>query len=479
MAAGTFMNSYAITSFFISVFLLFPVSAGAKIPFCQDKQPPNIIIIAVDTLRADHLGCYGYYRPTSPHIDRLASEGVLFEQCYSPSAWTLPSFMSMFTGLMPEVHKCTYFRCPPLADSIPTLPEQFKARGYFCGAVVCNGLVGGRYGFYRGFDIYDDYSVFLDVGINSFAETLYDDHRNIGNVVFGDIVTHHTKCLIERADKSGKPLFLFILYYAPHNEYIPPHPYNMLYDPDYQGRVSGYNIKDFKNSPPDGRDLQHVIARYDGEITYVDNQIGEILQKINDISDPNNTITILVSDHGEAFAEHGKMIHGNSAYREEVHVPMIWKWPGVLAKGHRVRAPVSTLDIAKTLKELIPLETLHLLQGESLWPGLSGGNMPEDRPVFSREGDHIAITLNNLRCHFNKGYELYDISKDPREQHKLAESSNSHFLASMKISLEKFQCECTNIHSFYHGKQVKQKVEILPLTEEEKRRLESLGYIGK
>lgn len=466
-------------------FAMFPLLAMAVVicnsqaenqaPPC--KQSPNVILIAIDTLRADHLGCYGYSRPVSPHIDALAAEGVRFERCYSTAAWTLPSFMSIFTGLMPAVHGCTSSGCAPLSHSIPTLPEQFKACGYFCGAVVCNPYVSGRYGFCRGFDIYDDYSVFLEAGVEGFADTLFEENRGFKTVVTGNIVTSQAKHLLERAQKSGRPFFLFILYYDPHNDYVPPAPYDRIYDPEYRGLFYGHDMDQFIHSPPADRDLQHLIARYDGEISYEDAQIGELLQKVNEISDPNFTLTILVSDHGEAFAEHGKMLHGNHAYREEVWVPMIWRWPGILPPGHRVRSPVSTLDIAKTFQELMRFEKLDLLQGETLWPGLWGGQPTQNRLVFSQEKGQYTITRDTLRYHMKgKNEELYDLRKDPWEQSNLLPSARPQLLVSLQEAMAKFSSECTEIHTLYHKNVAPTPVHLTP---EEIRRLKSLGYVGK
>ena len=458
------MSSRAERNLVFLVFALFPFMAGADDVAPQISRPPNIVFVAIDTLRNDHLGCYGYHRRVSPNIDALASQGVLFEQCYSVASWTLPSFMSMFTGLMPVVHGCTSQDCQALSRAIPTLPEQFKQRGYFCAAVVSNPYVNGKYGFKRGFDEYDDYSVFLEAELALFSVDVHQDRGSVQDVVTGDIVTQQAKLLMDRAKASGKPFFLFILYFDPHESYIPPPPYNKMFDPDYQGKIDGRGVSSMRYSPPTGRDLQHLTAQYDGEIAYTDAKVGELLKKLDSISEPTNTITILVSDHGEAFGEHGMLLHGNNAYREEICIPMIWRWPGVLPRGHRVRAPVSNIDIATTLKELMHFEKLKPIQGESLWPGLLGGQLPGDRPIFSQKAfgssfTHLALTLGNLRCHARfedkldekTGFALYDLSQDPWEQNNVIGTRRLQ-IPGMKSSIARSSTRWNPaFYQFYRG----------------------------
>jgi len=330
------------------------------------------VLIAIDTLRRDHLGCYGYKRPVSPNIDKLAAEGVLFERSYSPASWTLPSFTSMFTGLLPATHGITRGSGQRLVAAIPTLAEHLKKKGYYCTAVVSNPCAAGKYGLAKGFDVYDDYSIHLGAELGMFAVDYGQDLGVVNNVVTGESVTQQAILQLSQAKKTGKPFFLFALYFDPHDSYIPPAPYNRRFDPKYKGKMDGKNIPSLQNRLPSARDIQNLIARYDGEIQYTDMQVGKLVRHIDKTFSPRNTIIILVSDHGEAFGEHGMLLHGNSAYKEEVCIPMIWRWRGVLPKGHRVKNPVLNMDIAKTLSELLRLDRFTLLQGQSLWAGQIG-----------------------------------------------------------------------------------------------------------
>ncbi len=448
------------------------------------SDPPNVVMIAVDTLRADHLGCYGYHRPTSPNIDRLASQSVLFERAYSPASWTLPAFMSIFTGLGPEVHECLNIeRCLP--GTIPTLAEQFQRRGYFCGAVISNRLAGAKYGFARGFDAFDEDSVPISAEI-AFLQR-HPDRREVSHreIITSPIVTSLAKGLLERARESRKPFFLFILYYDPHGDYAPPPPYKTMFDPDYLGPIDGNNIHLISREPPVGRDLEHLKALYDGEIAFTDRHIGDLLEALDDGGEPEDTITIFLSDHGEAFGEHGLFAHGSNAHVEEVAVPMIWRWPGKLPAGHRVTSPVSTLDVAKTLQALMRFEGFDLLCGKSLWAGLRGGQLPADRVVFSQRAKgsprHLAATKGHLRLHVRFGenpqeeqaeWFLHDVSTDRQEQSP-ATGADLEPASDIRAEIISFWEECAEIREHYST-----QGQHIQLTDEERRRLESMGYIG-
>ena len=466
-----------------------PVAEAAtvsRIP--RPDRLPNIVLVAVDTLRADHLGCYGYQRPVSPNIDRLASEGVLFERCYSAASWTLPSFMSMFTGLMPEAHGVTELDGRSLSVVIETLPEQLKQRGYTCLAVVSNPCIGRQYGFARGFDTYDDFSVCREAELGALGLDDEQDSGGVNDRVTGQMVNQQAGALLDKAKASGKPFFLFVHYFDPHDSYVPPSPYDTVFDPGYRGAMDGRGLPSMRASPPSGEDLNHLIARYDGEIGYTDELVGELVAKIDSISKPGDTLIVLVSDHGEAFGEHGKLLHGNGAYREELHVPMIWRWPGVLPKGKRVSSVVSTIDLAKTLKEVARAGGPDLTQGQSLWPHLLGGAQ-QDRSVLSQKalpthgwGHHLALTRGEFRLHtrFNRdlsekgvSFELHNVSQDRLEQDNCAEL-NPAVALSTREELGRLWSECKEIRTYYQAKRADSKVE---LTEDQRRILKGLGYL--
>jgi len=185
------------------------ISAFGQVP--KYDRLPNIVLVTIDTVRSDHLSCYGYQRETTPMIDRLAADGVLFQNCTSAASWTLPSYTSIFTGVYPCVHDCTASD-RALPKSIPTFPEGLKAKGYYCAAVVSNPFLGAKFGFGRGFDKYDDYSVFLDAELGVLSIDSNPDHGIVNEIVTGSKVTRQAILLLEQAKKSGKPFFLFVHY---------------------------------------------------------------------------------------------------------------------------------------------------------------------------------------------------------------------------------------------------------------------------
>ncbi len=454
---------------------------------------PNIVLIAIDTVRADHLGCYGYERPTSPNIDRFAEQGVLFERCYSPASWTLPSFMTMFTGVLPAVHGCTHFSAA-LSSAIPTLPQRLKEQGYFCGAVVSNPFLNAKYGFGWGFDLYDDYSVFLDAELALLAIDDDQDRGKVNETVTGATVTQQAIALIDKAAASQQPFFLFIHYFDPHDSYIPPAPYARKFDPDYKGPMDGRNIPPMRHRPPNERDLQHIIARYDGEIAYDDSLFGKLLRKLDETAAPERTLTILLSDHGEAFGEHGMLLHGNSAYREEVWVPMIWRWPGVLPAGRRIGTSVGVTDLPATIRDWLSLERLDHMQGESLAPLMTQPDGRADSPpVWSQAALgkmtpdkmlHIALTDGDRRLHARfpaagpqqsqTQWEAYDLASDPWEGQNLYDQQSSRFADLQQLLIEQWN-SCQELKTRFERDHQPAAVE---LTEKERRRIEGLGYTG-
>jgi arylsulfatase A-like enzyme len=458
-------------------------------PGASESAPnrPNVVLVAIDTLRSDHLKCYGYGRDVSPNMDAVAADGVLFERCYSPASWTLPAFMSMFTGVLPAVHGCTRHDAA-LAETIPTLPALLHEKGYFCGAVVSNPFVSAKYGFGRGFDRYDDFTVFLDAELSSIAGE-GDQSPPLRDVTTGQTVTRHAKQLISVASASGRPFFLFVHYFDPHDSYMPPPPFDRLKDPVYSGKVDGRGVPGLRRTPPAGRDLEQLVSLYDGEIAFNDAEVGKVVAALDAATDRRRTLLILTSDHGEAFGEHGRLLHGNSAFREETMVPMIWRWSGKIPAGRRVRVPVSTLDIPKTLSALTGLgDRMSHAQGESLWPGVMDGALPADRPILSEKAmdqhepqQHVALSMGQFRLHAwydhagpdsGATFGLFDVQSDPAERIDLSATNPAQF-ARMTEQLSLFRRRSKSLRDHFSAPDAKAPVD---LSERERRRLSELGY---
>jgi arylsulfatase A-like enzyme len=375
------------TFFFLLIFY-FSFSAcdsTSKFGFFSNKNKEthnNILLIAIDTLRADSVGCYGSNKSYTPNIDKIAKQSLIYEHCLAPSSWTLPSFMSLFTSLYAPQHGITgkgfLLKSPnapeekaeSLSKDIPTLAEILSNNGYHCEGIVANMLLNPTWGFKRGFQNYKQnyQSQKATKETDEVCETLY------------------------RLKNDNIPFFLFVHYMDPHAPYSPPFPLNKLYDPDYKGSRDGsLSIEDtnlFANiSKPD---LIYLKALYDGEITYVDKELKRIFNLLEQSGLSENTIIIITSDHGEEFYEHNAMGHCNDLFQELIFVPLIIKIPDQLKKGI-IRKAVSFIDIAPTLVNLVSAHIPKIWKGELL-PEIFKTNSENNskRTIFSDLG-HVSV----------------------------------------------------------------------------------------
>ena len=357
------------------------------LPGCGIRRPGtvpgcNVLLISLDTLRADHLSCYGYKRATSPQIDQVAKEGVLFENAVAASNWTTPSHMSMLTSLYPSAHGIQN-EAMSLGEAVPTLAEVLVKRGYTTAAFVTGPMLSHRLGFSNGFQVYDDFTATLMCETN-----LFDDHAaysaGIFNVPTDHLITDLATLWLKQ--HGQEKFFLFLHYWDCHSDYIPPAPYDRLFDPGYQGKENGRDIGPRKPQI-EGRiapkDLAHLIALYDGEIAHTDDHVGQVLQLLRDMGVAEKTLVIIVSDHGEGFLEHGKILHGNSMFEELIHVPLILRLPGVIPAGRRINDNASQVDVMPTVLGLLGIAEPAGLQGIDLSGACRGlGGLP-DRILFS------------------------------------------------------------------------------------------------
>ena len=351
---------------------------------CRRAEPPaikyNLLLISIDTLRADHLKCYGYNRDTSPHLDQLAKEGVLFENLTSAASWTLPSHMSMFTSLYPSVHGVQKYNCS-LGEEVPTLAQCLAKSGYATAAFVTGPALDHRFGFNHGFQIYDDFTdskkgpwvINLDTGVLTWVDR---------SPPITDLGTQWLQ------KHSQEHFFLFLHYFDCHSDYIPPVPFDKKFDPDYNGREDGRNIADRAKQANvmaqiSIRDLAHMEALYDGGIAYTDEHVGKILQLLQELRLSEKTLVIVLSDHGKGFLEHGLLYHGNSMYEEALHVPMIMRMPGVIPAGKRVAGNVSHVDLMPTALGLLHLSCPSQIQGIDLSPVILRDQPVPERIIFS------------------------------------------------------------------------------------------------
>lgn len=370
-----------------------------------EAHRPNVLVILIDTIRADHLGCIGYSRNTTPVIDSLARTGTLFTWCQSQSSWTLPAMTSIMSGLNPREHRAGrhYDALYGVSPRIPWMPHIFKSNGYRTAAFFNVIFMSADFGFHRGFDHFD-----------CPAPVPESPSRNASETV--DAVLSWAA-----AEPMGAPFLAVVHFFDPHIPYDPPEPWNTLFtDPEYQGEydrnwggVSQLNAVHFHGDtiPPDG--LHNLIALYDGEIAFTDSEIGRLLGTMGAMGLLENTIIVVVGDHGEEFMEHGGMDHGRTLYQEVCHVPLIITGPGV-PRGEVVETLVGQLHVLPTVLALTGMED----GPASLFsPDFVETPMPAS-DVLWREGNLASLVWpgGKLIWGVDEGFtEQYDLVADPGE----------------------------------------------------------------
>jgi len=365
------------------------IPGGASRPA---SEKPSFVFIVIDALRADHLGLYGYSRPTSPTIDRLAKDGVVFEDAVAPSAWTLPSMSSILTSTFPGQHG-TVERGDTLPKALPKISTTLRQAGYETAAFTANAWLKRTFAFDDGFDAYSDLDRLslarrlLGVELKNLVLRRLDRIRLDPELVpvASEITARAEKWLAER---GAKPFFLYLHYMDVHA------PYNAV--PKYHGTFCAghrFDVKDhwlesrfragrYRN---DEKVRAHVIELYDEDIAATDEAVGHLIDALRASPLGANTTIVLVADHGEEFYEHGFTTHGNNLHREVLHVPLI-VWPaGGGANGERIASRVSTLDLFPTLAELAGLPAPTHVEGISLAPFLRAPWVPATaRPIGSQ-----------------------------------------------------------------------------------------------
>ena len=377
-------------------------SRTARPPAQKGKGPrPNVVLISLDTLRPDHLGCYGYGRDTSPNLDRFAEECVLFRNAWTQAPWTLPSHMSLFTSMLPS-HNRVEALYQQLAKDIPLLAEVLGDHGYNTAALVNNGGLKGHWGFSRGFGLWREYEV----------DTPEGSCEN---------VTRET--LKWFADKPEEPFFLFLHYFDPHDPYEPPEKYRNAFGSSLSGAEAQKAIWDARypgNEIDAPKLMAEVIGSYDGEIAWLDDELAKLFKVL-----PPNTLVVIFSDHGEAFEEHGWTTHGAALYEEETRVLLLIKPPDEAHWPREVAEPVMLLDVAPTILSLCSIEPLPHYEGQDLTPLLEGKGF-SDRVILSETKRPLETRVLKMVMHYpwKLVYSLFDGSvelyKLPDEQTELS-----------------------------------------------------------
>jgi arylsulfatase A-like enzyme len=403
------------------------VAAGSvALPWMATRRAagsPSIILVSIDTMRADRLGALGSGRSLTPRLDELAAEGMVFEQASSTAPWTLPSHVSLFTSLMPFDHhtRWSWMRVHP---ERLMLAESFRNAGYRTAAFTGGGYVASTYGFDQGFETYEDHDEMLEGGPEGIASSALSWARRNGE----------------------EPFLMFVHTYEPHSPFVHGE-YASLADagqlPDAITFREVQAIHDGELVLTES-ERRFVTDLYDGDVAHADAVFGGMLAKMRDEGILENTILVVFSDHGEDLWDHSDIRspgHGHSLYEELIRIPLVVRAPGLVPAGARIATPVSLLDIAPTLLELAGLPASPIHQGRSLAETWRTGNEPAVAPVMAESveygPDRFSRRLGNLKvvltptpdvAHHGillpvQPLELYDLGADPRELENLFPST--------------------------------------------------------
>ncbi len=402
-----------------------PVAAGNRL---------NVLLITIDTLRADHLGVYGYRRPTSPRMDALARGGAVFEEAYTYWPKTRGSFVAMLTGR--RASQTGYSKTHPLLLGMnPTLAGVLKAAGYATAATVDNANLAKALGYAQGFDAYRE----------TWEEPALASEIDRTRAITGDGVRYLA------AARPEQPFLLWLHYVNPHAPYTPPPPFDTAFlDEEAKGGprlgvVPGPHGGIPKSWAVAGQDrLGYYVAQYDGEIATVDQEVGRVLDALAASAVKDRTLVMLASDHGESLGEHDYFFdHGENLFDPSLRIPLIVAGPGVKA-GHRSGVLASTLDLVPTVLDAVKVSYPPDVAGESVWPAAQGGSRP-NRARLQAQNDRNLIGVWDRQYKIvatpegdGTSYALFDRKADPGETRDQAKARPED-LRTQKRELELFR----------------------------------------
>lgn len=444
-----------------------PSAAPAVLP----PSPLNVLLITIDTLRADHLSAYGYARPTSPRIDALAKEGTLFERAYTYWPKTRGSFVAMLTGRAPS--GTGYSKTHPvLLDFNPTLASSLKGAGYETSALVDNPNVAAQLGYAKGFDHY--------------LETWKEKALATETMRARAITEGGTAFL--RAAQPRQPFLLWLHYVNPHAPYEPPPPFDTQFAPGAAERgprlavVPGFHGGIAKQWARPGRDrLGDYVSLYDGEIASVDLEVGRIIDALRASRVKDNTLVVLTSDHGESLGEHDYYFdHGENVFEPSLRIPLVVVHPGS-PRGQRSAAFASTLDLVPTILDAVKVSWPPDLAGLSLLGVVEGKGAPRRDRLFAQNDRNLTATFDerwkSVATPEGEGvrYALYDRAQDPGETEDVGKR-RSEELRTLRRELELFgersDREWVRTRPLLEGRPGEGR-----LTAEDCERLRALGYL--
>jgi arylsulfatase A-like enzyme/Flp pilus assembly protein TadD len=423
---------FRITVFFLLAIAMILLPLGVFYHRYYGRSIRNVLIISIDTCRADYLGCYGYAENTTPNIDNLASEGIVFENVISPMPLTLPAHCSMLTGVDSRKHGIHDNEGYVLDDRHVTLAEILKSKGFATGAVISSFVLDDKFGLARGFDTYED---------------RFNKSLNSAGIVErrGDEATHEANLWLQ--EHKAERFFLFLHYFDPHYTYDPPEPFK----------------SNFAKNP------------YAGEIAYADHCIGQVIQKLKELDICDSTLLIITSDHGEDLGEHGENYHGYYIYQNTVHVPLIFRLPGS-KEAMRIEETAGLIDIVPTICSLLGIKTPAGMHGKDVSGYFNGkGPKNEKRNFYCESMLATRYGCNPLLGVVEDGWkyistsrpELYDLRNDPAEQSNLVKKEAERE-RMMRGVLEQMLQDVVEVEDDTAD----------TLDAESRTRLQSLGYVS-
>jgi choline-sulfatase len=450
----------------------------------SDAGRLNVLLIVIDTARADKFGCYGHEGGLTPRIDTLAAEGVLFENAAAHAPWTLPSTASLLSSLHPQEHGAGGFLdLGPLAEGaapvvafrglapeVETVTEAFHDDGWRTGAIVNVDFLDREFG--------------LTQGVDDLDAAWYESNQQVRSA------TQTTDLALEWLTERGdEPFFLLTHYFDAHAVYAPPAEFRSRFaaPPDRQdpGFVFGtrqhmllLRAGKLELDPPL---IERAERLYEAELAYVDAQVGRLLDGLQRLGIEDDTLVVLTADHGEEFLDHGGFEHGHTLYDELTRVPLVLRLPGHLPPGRAVPGVAALVDVAPTLCELAGIETPSSFVGRSLTDALHGGDLTArpilahgnfwGQPLVSWRSGRWKLILNPQHPGENEGaeprVELYDLDADPAEREDLASRE------PQRVKLLRAEYEEVRAHLVNRARGAP-----VELNEEGRRRLQALGYLG-
>jgi arylsulfatase A-like enzyme len=460
------------------------------------RQPPNVLVVVIDTRRADRLGVYGNERGLTPFLDALAVRGTLFEHAYAVSSWTIPSVASFFTSRYPtQHHVVTFFS--RIGESEVTLAERLHGGGWTGGCFSANPNLRTDWGYGQGFDeLWSDQTPDVDV--------------------HGDTIRTQALAWLDRTwnRRSNLPAFLYLQYMEPHTPYDPPEPFRSRFAVDEAGKpfdmdsaVREAIARALPGTAQQGSDkpldvaeaVRTILGRgtpltkreilpferlYDAEVATADDQVRQLFAELEKRGFLDNALVVVIADHGEEFVEHGRTSHGRTLYEESVHVPFIVVGPGVAA-GRRVAENVSLIDLAPTLLDVLGLPAEPRFEGRSLVALLQPGSTADrgagaGPDVLMQLERSVPVELDNrihsrgfvrgadkLLLGIDGGTERYDLATDPAETAQLQASG-----AAQSAALS----EALTLTEAHLGERAAAEAAQAPVDEKLKERLRALGY---